>query len=322
MTDKTTLSGEEISALMSEAPGASGGAGTAGGPRAFAFGGEGGRPMSALPVLDRMGERMVRRLRAIIEPFVRAKPGVAAEPAVVRGYGDWQAEQAEFTSLSIYNFKPLKGAILLAIEPAFISRLVDARYGGTGDIAAGQAREFTATEESLLARLAEMLIEALAEVWAEVVPVKAQLRARETNVGFAQLARADEQVAITRFILTPWPNKQAVIEFVYPVAALRSVEQELARSYDEQPAPAGEWHDRLTAALGEVRFPARTVLARPELSFSELMQLQAGDVIPVTLPALVPLLVEGRRIALGTIGEHDGRAALRIERMDNRRSAT
>jgi flagellar motor switch protein FliM len=322
MTEKTTLSGEEISALMSEAPGTSGGAGTTGAPRAFAFGSEAGRPMSALPALDRMGERMVRRLRAIVEPFVRAKPSVVAEPAVVRGYGDWQAEQAEFTSLSIYGFKPLKGAILLAIEPAFISRLVDARYGGTGDIAVERAREFTATEESLLARIAEMMIEALAEVWAEIVPAKPQLRARETNVGFAQLARGDEPVAIARFTITPWPGKTATVEFVYPVSALRSVEQELARSYDEAPAPASEWHDRLAAALGEVRFPARTVLARPELSFSELMQLQAGDVIPVTLPTLVPLLVEGRRIALGTIGEHDGRAALRIERMDTRRSAT
>src|SRR5690606_28266410 len=117
----------------------------------------------------------------------------------------------EFTSLSIYGFKPLKGAILLAIEPAFISRLVDARYGGTGDIAVERAREFTATEESLLARIAEMMIEALAEVWAEIVPAKPQLRARETNVGFAQLARGDEPVAIARFTITPWPGKTATV---------------------------------------------------------------------------------------------------------------
>jgi len=322
MTEKTTLSGEEISALMSEAPGASAGGSAAGGARAFAFGGEGGRPMSALPALDRMSERMVKRLRGLVEPFARAKPKVVAEPAYVRNYGDWQAEQAEFVSLSLYAFKPLKGAIMLAIEPAFISRLVDARYGGTGDIASGRAREFTATEESLLARLAEQVIEGLTTVWAEIVPVKAGLRARETNVGFAALVRPDEPVAVTRFTITPWPGKEAQIEIVYPVSALRSVEQELLRVHDEAPAPAGEWHDRLGAAVGEIRFPARTVLARPELTFSELMQLQAGDVIPVTLPSLVPLLVEGRKIAVGTIGEHDGRAALRIERMETRRSAS
>jgi flagellar motor switch protein FliM len=278
--------------------------------------------MSALPALDRMSERAIRKLRDLVEPFSRSKPKVEAEAAEVMAYGDWQAQQNEFTSLSIYNFKPLKGAILLSVEPAFISRLVDARYGGTGEAAPVSAKEFTATEESLLARLSELLIDLLASVWAEVVPVKPQLRARETNVGFAALVRPDEQVVVTRFKVTPWPGKSSAIEIIYPVTALRSVEEELSRSSDEAPARGGEWRARLAAAIGEVRVPARTVLARPQLTFSELMQLQAGDVIPVTLPAMVPLLVEGRRLAVGTIGEHDGRAALRIERMENRRLAS
>jgi flagellar motor switch protein FliM len=42
-------------------------------------------------------------------------------------------------------------------------------------------------------------------------------------------------------------------------------------------------------------------------------------VIPVSLPAHVPLIVEGRRFAIGTIGEHDGRAALKIEKVEQRR---
>jgi len=77
--------------------------------------------------------------------------------------------------------------------------------------------------------------------------------------------------------------------------------------------------ERLGTAVGEIRIEARTVLARPELSLSELMQLQAGDIIPVSLSKHVPLIVAGRRIALGTVGEHDGRAALKIDKMEQRR---
>ena len=73
------------------------------------------------------------------------------------------------------------------------------------------------------------------------------------------------------------------------------------------------------AAVGEVRIQARTVLARPELPLSELMQLQPGDVIPVSLPKSVPLIVAGRRVALGSVGEKDGKAALKIEKMETRR---
>lgn len=320
MTQDPSLSGEEISALMSEPRSGPHDGGASGPARPFAFGGEAKRTMSAIPAIDRLNERMVRRLRDVIEPFSRVKPKVAAEPTAIRTFAAWQADQPEFTSLSLYTFRPMKGAILLRIDPEFVARLVDAFYGGSGQATPRRTREFTPTEESLLGRLCEALIGALGEVWSEVVPVRPQLRARETNVGFAGLAKDDEPVAITRFTIAPWPGQATTVEILYPVVGLRSVEGQLcAKVQDEATGKGGEWRSRLGAAVGDIRIEARTVLARPELSLSELMQLQAGDIIPVSLPKLVPLIVAGRRIAVGAVGEHDGRAALKIERMDQRR---
>jgi len=108
MTQDPTLSGEEISALMSE-PEAARAGGASGPARPFAFGAEAPRTMSAIPAIDRLGERMVKRLRDVIEPFARVKPKVATEPCSVRAFADWQAEQDEFTSLSLYAFRPMKG---------------------------------------------------------------------------------------------------------------------------------------------------------------------------------------------------------------------
>jgi flagellar motor switch protein FliM len=320
MSHDPTLSGEEISALMSEARGGSAQGGAAPGARPFAFGGEARRTMSAIPAIDRLGERMVRRLKDAIEPFARVKPAVETEPTAIQSFADWQAEQAEFTSLSLYSFRPMKGAILIRIDPEFVSRLVDAFYGGTGAAPSRRAREFTPTEETLLARLSDAIVGVLAEVWTEIVPIRPQLRSRETNIGFAGLAKDDEPVAVTRFEIAPWAGHSTVIEILYPVAGLRSIEPTLiASAADDGSARSSEWRSKLGAALGEVRINARTVLARPELSLNELMQLQPGDVIPVSLPKHVPLIVEGRRVALGTVGEHDGKAALRIERMEQRR---
>ncbi|MGQ0659384.1 flagellar motor switch protein FliM [Sphingosinicella sp.] len=297
--------------------------GTNGSARPFPFGAEIGRPTPTLPAIDRLNERLARKLRSVIEPLARAKPKIAAAPTVIRNFGDWQAEQPEFTSLSLYSFKPMKGPILLKVESDFISRMVDAFYGGSGITATKRGKEFTATEESLLGRFAEALIGALAEAWAEIIPAKPALRARETNIGYVALAKPDEPVAVSQFTVQPWPGQTATIEFLYPLAGLRSVEAALAAKMpDEVGAKNAEWKARLDAALGEVRVEARTVLARPELQLSELMRLQTGDVIPVSLPHLVPLIVEGRRIAIGAVGEHDGRAALRIERIEQGRLAS
>ena len=320
MSKRSDLSGEEISALMGEVRESGTRGRKTGVTRPFSFGSEAARPMAALPALDRMNERMARPLRALIEPLARARPRVTAEPMRTSSFADWQAEQGEFTSLSIYGFRPLKGAILLSIEPDFVRRLVDAFYGGSGGPVGPRPHEFTGTEESLLARLADGIAAVLADAWAEIAPVKPQLRARETNAGFAGLAKPDETVAVARFNLAPWDGPTAAIEIVYPVATLRGVEDELAAQCGDEAGTRGsEWRERLAAAVGGVCVEARTVLARPELTLSELMRLRPGDVIPVSLPSHVPLLVEGRRIAIGTVGEQDGRAALMIERIETRR---
>lgn len=322
MTDSTTLSGDEIAALMSglqDAPARP--ARPSEPPQPFSFGSTAARPVNALPALDRMNEQMARRLRAVVEPFARTRPKIAAEPIEVRPFDGWKVEQAEFVSLSLYSMKPLKGCILLAIEPNFVRRLVDIFYGGSGDTPRSPVREFSPTEESLLARFADGVAAALAEVWQEVVPVRALLRSRQVGVAHAAVATGAEAVAVSRFTIHLPRGEPTTIAIVHPLSSLRSVEAELtARSGEEVSARGEEWRERLVAAVGEVRIRARTVLARPELQLSELLQLRVGDVIPVSLPAQVPLLVEGRPIALGTIGDHDGRTALRIEKIQRRGS--
>ncbi|WP_324749722.1 FliM/FliN family flagellar motor switch protein [Sphingomonas sp. LY54] len=315
MSKKKPSSTAEI--VETEAPAAE--AGASGGAQAFTFGAESFRPMSALPALDRMSERMARRIRDVIEPFARSKPRVAATPVTVRRFESWREEKAEFTSLSLYRFRPLKGGVLLAVEPECVSQLVDAFYGGSGSGASAHGAEFTATEERLLLRLTEALIATLVEVWSEVMPVTAQLMSRETNTAYATLVNREEPVAVARFTVIPLQGNPTTLDVLYPVSALRAVEDEIsAKVRDDAAINSAEWRERLSAALGNVRLDARSVLARPSMPLTDLLKLAPGDIIPITVPANVPLIVAGRAVAHGTIGETDGRPALRIEKMGYR----
>ena len=322
MTDQTILSGEEIAALMSRGESrASGKDGRGGQARTFTFGTGSAQPSPALPALDRMNERLARRMRDLIEAFLRVKPKVDAEPAVTRQLGSWQAEQNDFIGLSLYSFKPLKGTLLVSVPSEFVSRLVDVFYGGTGAAPMVQAREFTKTEDSLLGKLSDQIAASFAAVWREIAHIEPQLRSRETNIAYTRVGSPDEPVVVCRFTIVPPGGKPAAIEIAFPAAALRTVESALVAQGEDGCTRGAEWRAQLNAAVGDVRIEARTVLARPELNLSELMQLKVGDVIPVSIPALVPLLVEGRTVAVGSIGEQDGKAALKIERVQNRRIA-
>ncbi len=288
-------------------------------PRPFKFGADAKRPTAALAALDRMSEHMTRRLRDVLEPMARTKPRVEAEPVAVRRYEEWRSEQPDFTSLGLYRFPPLKGGMMLAIEPRLVRELVDAFYGGPGTCGEPKVREFTATEEQLLARLSEAVVQVLSEVWSEVMTVKPKLSARETNAAHALLVGSDEPVAAAHFSIALAGGRPCNLEILYPVSSIRAVETELsARTHEEGSSTAAAWRDRLEHALGDVRLQARSVLARPTISVSELLRLSPGDVIPISVPTLVPLLVAGRSVAVGRIGDHDGRAALKIERVEDK----
>jgi flagellar motor switch protein FliM len=321
MTQETILSGEEIEALMgrgNRVPGQGGPEPRQ--PRSFAFGSGTAPASAALPALDRLNDRLAKRMRELFEPILRGKPVIEADPAAMRPLRDWQAEQPSFLALSLYGFKPLKGVLAVSMPAEFVSRLVDCYYGGAGTALAPTAKEFTRTEERLAGRLSDGLVAMLAETWKEVAPLEPLLKGRETNVAAARIAGPDEGVVVCRFTLASPGAKPARFDILFPAAALRSVEGALATRTEEGCARGTEWRAQLGAALADVRIEARTVLARPELTVSELVQLKVGDVIPVTIPASVPLLVEGRTVAVGSIGEQDGKAALRIERIKNRSS--
>jgi len=321
MTDQTTLSGEEIEALMGRGGPVAGRGGSGTEPRSFTFGSGNVPPSAALPALDRIHDRLARRLRDTFEPMIRVKPKVDAEPAVLRTYRDWQAEQPVFQGISLYSFAPLKGTLGVSVPSAFVGRLVDAFYGGSGAGSAVESKEFTPTEESLFARLSDNLVAQLAEFWRDVSPIQPQLRARETNVALARVAGGEEAVVVCRFTVTPPSGGPAAIDILFPAAALRAVEVALAARSDEGSIKGAEWRAELSSALGDVRIEARTVLARPELSISELVQLKVGDVIPVSIPASVRPSTSRGTVATGSIGEQDGKAALKIERIETRRNA-
>ncbi|WP_294137677.1 FliM/FliN family flagellar motor switch protein [Sphingobium sp.] len=282
----------------------------------YAFGrGESQAPMM-LSGLDRLGEKLGRRVRALVEPICGVRPQVEAQDAQLLDFAAWSAQVPAFTSISIYRISPLKGQVLLRMDAAMISTLVDCFYGGIGNRPLPPRGEFTPTEDRLIARLSESLLARLVETWADILPLDPALIMRETGVGFAASAQPGDQMVVQRFMISITRDQLWPVDLVFPLAALRAVEPLMGTKLpadDEQSDPV--WQARIARRMRDIRLPARTVLARPNLSLAELMQLKVGDVIPVTIGRSLPLIVGNRIVARGSIGEQDGRAAFQIEKI-------
>jgi flagellar motor switch protein FliM len=282
----------------------------------YAFGRNAGTPAAPLGGLEKLGDRLARRLRAIIEPYCGARPMVTARPLDDTMFLMWDASVPAFVSLSLYRLHPIKGTVVLRIDAALVSLLVDRFYGGHGSRLAPARREFTPTENRLVARLTDQLVTALAECWAEIAPIEPVLLGRESNVGQAEIMAGEAEVVVQGFEINLGEKESRFIEIVYPKGGFAGLDAagESGAGHQAELVPADPvWQAGLAARLDDVRLPARTVLARPNLKMSELMALRPGDVIPIHIARHLPLLIGERIFAHGTVGEQDGSVAFMIE---------
>jgi flagellar motor switch protein FliM len=243
----------------------------------------------SLSGMDRIGERVARQLRALLENFTGTKPNLTTQPAEMVNYDLWSAMAPNFCSLSTYKLHPLKGSILVKLDAGMISSVVERFYGGSGVRPGADRNEFTRSEDRLRAKLSDDIMKALIAAWADLLPMDMSLVSREHDPQALVFAEANDQLLSQTFTLNFGKGGEWTIELMFPVVALRQLEPLLATNApDEIQLKDPLWQARLARQMGNIRLPAKTVLARPSLTLNELLNLKNGDVIPVTIERFLP----------------------------------
>ena len=269
-------------------------------------------PPGEIPGLDRVAQRLARGLAQTLPSYgieVRVKAG---EVRAVR-HDTWQTQVAQHAWMR-FGLPELATTATVTFPFSFIIAAIDRYYGGDGECA-HDPRTLTPAERRCVYSLAGALAPIIGAAWAEMTSFTPKVE----NVGHAVPAlfgaSPDETLALMELELTSptglvWPLTFVVPQ--EPLQRLPSVRTNMPPAREVAPA----WTRSLQDAVLDVRFPVRTVLTRPDMTLDRLLTLAPGDVIPVLLPAFVPVSVGGRVVGHGTIGEENGRTAIRLERME------
>lgn len=269
----------------------------------------------AFPLLDGVANQFARSLRELVRALGAPTVQIEREPAEQMRFADWCAASAPAIFWR-YQAPPLKGPVIIAGGRSLILQLVDIFYGGKGKLS-GEREELTDAEERFAARLGGDLGLQLGTAWCDKVPLAPELDCVTSDPAKLAAVRAEDEVLVQHFTLRGGALEGGRISCVYPVATLRGIA-------DVEPTPTGDvaspaeaaWTTTLDSALKDVRLPVRSVLARPEISLAKLLDLEVGDIIPLTIPRHVPITVAGRNFAVGSIGEANGNAAIMIEHIE------
>jgi flagellar motor switch protein FliM len=210
---------------------------------------------------------------------------------------------------------PLRGESHLVLTGTMLDFLVNQFFGG-GAVAAPQLKnKVTPSEQRIGERVAKDFLRAMAEVWAERLPLTLgdlyvditpeRLELQSKSVGYVTLT----------FLMTVGHDHRSEFRLLLPYVGLEVNETALMPVKQSAPQTRDhtEWQDRLAGNLPSVSVDIAVVVDEVNVTIRDLLALHVGQVIPIKEPKHVRLLVEGQLIAHGTYGEHNGNVALQFD---------
>lgn len=259
--------------------------------------------------LEPLAAKLARAIQSVLDGRSNSMIKVTAGSANAARFAEWRIAQNPFGALLRFGSDG-KDDLLIHLPGYLLSQIVDVHYGGRGTVQ--MQTEFTAGELQFAERIGGRFALIL-----ETAGL-GSMRFQEAQPDLLQAAwpKSRDAIAIQPFTCDGGAIKPAIVSLILSANAASELSRHGESNFDDNRPTDQAWADRMRAAAMRVRLPARTILARSDISFQRLLTLAPGDILPLLLPMQVPLTVAGHIFAHGSLGEANGRAALLIEKME------
>ncbi|WP_066797909.1 FliM/FliN family flagellar motor switch protein [Sphingomonas soli] len=274
-------------------------------------------PFGDLVTLQHLCARLAKGLKPVLEDVARRELRTWAEPLSVQRYADYRVERGG----ALVGWLPLamggaRQRAQIVLDGELMLAMLDAFFGGDGEAPNPLPAEFTPAAEALAARIAQSFVSPLESAWEPLTRIAFR---PEVPASIAQPfdMSGDDPVVVSRFGVAEGDDKPSFIDILYPVSALKPHTASLmVKVHDKPEEVEPQWRSGLTRAVMGVSLPVRSVLCEPSISLARLMELKAGDIIPVDFGTEVPVMVAHRRLGTGQVGTSNGRAAVRLSSLE------
>ena len=269
-----------------------------------------------MPTLEIINERFARLIRIGLYNFLRRNVEISVGPVRVSKYSEFIRNLVVPTNLNLVQFKPLRGTGLMIFNPDLVFLVVDNLFGGDGRFHTRiEGRDFTQTEHRIIQRMLAIVFESYAKSWEPIYPLEFEFVRSEMNTQFANIATPNEVVVHITFSIELGQNS-GEMHFCMPYSMIEPIKDQLTSSLQAENLEVDKRWLRLMrqqVQLAEVQLVADLGTAR--VSLRDIVNLKAGDVIPLDIPPTVEAKVDGVPVMECAYGKFNGQYTLRVERM-------
>lgn len=266
-----------------------------------------------MPTLELINERFARHMRISMFNMLRRATAVSTNGVQLTKFGEYQNTLYVPTSLNMVKFRPLKGTALITMEARLIFILVENFFGGSGRYQTKiEGREFTPTERRIVQMLLKLVFEDYQEAWEPVLGVQFEYLDFEVNPSMANIVSPTEVVAVNSFHVE-LEGGGGDFHVVLPYSMIEPIRELLDNGVKADSSDTDlRWSQALRDEVMDVPVTMQAKLLDLDLSLRDLMEIKAGDIIPIEMPESLLVNVETLPTFRAKLGQANGNVAMKI----------
>ncbi len=246
-----------------------------------------------MPTLEMVNERFARYTRISLFNILRRSADVSVGGVQILKFGEYVHTLYVPTSLSLVKLRPLRGTSLFIMDAKLVFKLVDNFFGGDGRHAKIEGREFTPTENRIVRMLLAQIFIDLREAWAPVMDVEFEYVSSEVNPAMANIVSPGEVVVVSTFHIE-LDGGGGDLHVTIPYSSLEPIREALDSGVQSDSDGKDErWINALRSDILDAKVDLGIRVAEREITLRDIIEMEAGDVIPVDIPDLLTLTANG-----------------------------
>ncbi len=266
-----------------------------------------------MPTLEMINERFSRHFRISLFNMLRRSAEISVGGVEMMKFAEYVHTLYVPTSLNMIKIRPLRGTALLVLDPKLVFIVVDNFFGGDGRYHAKiEGREFTPTEQRVIQMLLNLAFKDLREAWAPVMDVDFEYINSEVNPQFANIVSPTEVIVASKFHIE-LEGGGGDLHMTMPYSMLEPIREMLDAGVQSDRTDTDErWMVALREEVRTAEVAMDSTLTETELTLRDIMNMKAGDIIPIEMPEMVTLRAEGIPVFRGTLGVANDNMAIKI----------
>ena len=235
-----------------------------------------------LKALKNIYENYARLATNFLTGYLRTLAQINVVEVESLTYNDFVGSISNPVILSIIKFAPLEGNVIFEMTPQIAFTFIDRVLGGRCISVEGK-RDFTEIELAIIERIIVQMLNVMREPWQNIIGLKPILEKIETNTQFAQIISPNEVVALVTFDVK-LSDVEGMINVCIPYITVEPIISKLSTRYwfsNFEKQIDNSSKELIESKISLTKMPVKTILGRTNITVSDFIELQKGDVLPL-----------------------------------------